>query len=699
MLNKIQSFLLLLTRRSDIALATLLIAVIFLMILPMPTWLVDILIAMNIGGSIVLLMVAIYIRTPVAFSAFPAVLLITTLFRLSISITTTRLILLQADAGEIVFTFGDFVVQGNLIVGLVIFLIITLVQFIVITKGSERVAEVSARFSLDGMPGKQMSIDSDLRSGIITMAQARAQRKYLEKENQLYGAMDGAMKFVKGDAIAGILIILVNLIGGISVGTFQQGMTSGEALDVYSILTIGDGLVSQIPALFIAITAGIIVTRGNSEDSVNLGADIGSQILAQPNALLIGAVILLGFAMIPGFPTLIFITLGIITGALALVLMRIHSKQNETNLEEVTNESTAEGSANQSGNQVQASQSLASPPIIIEVAEHARQQLEPAQLNSELGNVRRALFQDLGVPFPGIHLRFNEALNEDRYVIFLNDIPVAQGYLGNDRVLAASDPEQLELLEIPYQTGEALLPELTPLLIDRKYEPQLVENNIPMLSPEKVMSLHLAYVLRKNASEFVGVQETHQLLAQLEGSLGELVKEALRTVPLNKLTQILRLLVDEDISIRNLRTILETLVQWGATTDDPELLTEHVRSSLKKQISYKYSDGQNILPIYMMDPAAEFALQNYIRQTPGGSLLGLGPEDTRSLINEIRRFIGSASGTGAHAPLITTFELRPLLRKLIKMDFHDLPVLSYQELSPDITVQPLAKIDFQPAGA
>ena len=695
MLNKIQSFLLLLTRRSDIALATLLIAVIFLMILPMPTWLVDILIALNIGGSIILLMVAIYIKTPVAFSAFPAVLLITTLFRLSISITTTRLILLQADAGQIVFTFGDFVVQGNLIVGLVIFLIITLVQFIVITKGSERVAEVSARFSLDGMPGKQMSIDSDLRSGIITMAQARAQRKYLEKENQLYGAMDGAMKFVKGDAIAGILIILVNMIGGIAVGTFQHNMTGAEALDVYSILTIGDGLVSQIPALFIAITAGIIVTRGNSEDSTNLGADIGEQILAQPNALLIGAIILLGFAMIPGFPTLIFVTLGLITGSIAVVLLRLRARQNETNLEEVT-ETTSEKA---SGTQVQTTRSTVAPPIVIEVAEQAKSLLNPVQLNQELGNVRRALFQDMGVPFPGVHLRFSDDLNEDRYVIYLNDIPVAHGYLGNHKVVAACSPEQLELLDIPYQTGEALLPELTPLLISEEYSVKLQEQNIRVLSPAQIMSLHLAYVLRKNASEFVGVQETHQLLTQLEGDMGELVKEALRTVPLNKLTQVLRLLVDEDISIRNLRSILETLVQWGANTDDPEALAEHVRASLKKQISYKYSDGQNILPIYMMDPAAEFALQNYIRQTPGGSMLGLGPEDTRNLINAIRNFIGNNSQAGPSAPLLTTFELRPLLRKLIKMDFHDLPVLSYQELSPEVTVQPLAKIDFQPAGA
>ncbi len=696
MLKKIQSFLMMLTRRSDIALAMLLIAVIFLMILPMPTWLVDLLIAINIAGSIILLMVAIYIKTPVAFSAFPAVLLITTLFRLSISITTTRLILLQADAGNIVSTFGDFVVQGNLIVGLVIFLIITLVQFIVITKGSERVAEVSARFSLDGMPGKQMSIDSDLRSGIITMAQAREQRKYLEKESQLYGAMDGAMKFVKGDAIAGILIILVNMIGGIAVGTFQHNMTSAEALDVYSILTIGDGLVAQIPALFIAITAGIIVTRGNSEDSINLGADIGSQVLAQPNALLIGSAILFGFALIPGFPTWIFVSLAIIAGLLGLVLIRIRSQEGEATLDAVE---TPAGDGGQNGTvATRKAASLMSPPIVIELAEAIRDRLDPVELNEQLGRVRRGLFEELGVPFPGVHLRFNSDLEDDRYVIYLNDIPAARGYIGNGKLPTIASEEELQLLDLPWEKGEPLLPGLTPLLVDATAEATLREHDIPVLSPAYIMAMHLAWVLRRNAAEFIGVQETHQLLSQLEDEAGELVKEAQRIVPLNRLAQILRRLVDEDISIRNLRGILETLVEWGGATEDPELLTEHVRAALKKQISYQFSEGQNILPIYLMDPAAEMALQNYIRQTPGGSLLGLGPEDTRNLINAIRHAVTSHGGARP-APLLTSFELRPLLRKLIRMDFQDLPVLSYEELSREVTVQPLAKIDFQPAGA
>ncbi|MEL6773915.1 MAG: flagellar biosynthesis protein FlhA, partial [Pseudomonadota bacterium] len=296
-----------LAKRNDVVLAFLLIAIVFMMILPLPTELVDLLIGINLTLAAVLLMVAVYLSDVLKLSAFPSILLLTTLFRLALSITTTRLILLQADAGQIVETFGNFVVQGNLVVGSVIFLILTIVNFMVITKGSERVAEVAARFSLDAMPGKQMSIDSDMRAGLIEMDEAKVRRGKLEKESQLYGAMDGAMKFVKGDAIAGLIIIAVNLIGGIIIGTTQRGMTTAEALDRYAILTIGDGLVSQIPALFISITAGFIVTRVSSEDSQDLGNDIGGQLVGEPRALMIAGGILFGFALVPGFPTVVFV--------------------------------------------------------------------------------------------------------------------------------------------------------------------------------------------------------------------------------------------------------------------------------------------------------------------------------------------------------------------------------------------------------
>lgn len=290
--------------RKDILLVVLLLAVVFMMVLPLPPLLLDILIAVNITISVVLLMMSVYIGSPLQFSVFPAVLLITTLFRLALSVSTTRMILLQADAGQIVNTFGSFVVGGNLVVGIIIFLIITIVQFLVITKGAERVAEVSARFSLDAMPGKQMSIDGDMRAGVIDVNEARARRAVIEKESQMFGSMDGAMKFVKGDAIAGLIIIVVNILGGIAIGVTQKGLSTADALQLYAVLTVGDGMVSQVPALLIAITAGIIVTRVSSDESADLGSDIGEQVVAQPKALLIGGLLLVLFGLIPGFPTL-----------------------------------------------------------------------------------------------------------------------------------------------------------------------------------------------------------------------------------------------------------------------------------------------------------------------------------------------------------------------------------------------------------
>lgn len=293
-------------QRKDIMLAILLLVVVFMMVLPLPTVILDLLIAINMTISVVLLMVSVYITSPLQFSVFPVLLLVTTLFRLALAVSTTRMILLQADAGQIVYTFGQFVVGGNLIVGIVIFLIITIVQFLVITKGSERVAEVSARFSLDAMPGKQMSIDGDMRAGVIDMDEARERRSQVEKESQMFGSMDGAMKFVKGDAIAGLVIILVNILGGIAIDVSQRGMSAADALNLYSILTVGDGMVSQVPALLIAITSGIIVTRVSSENSSDLGSDIGEQIVAQPRAIFIGGVLLVLFGLIPGFPTITF---------------------------------------------------------------------------------------------------------------------------------------------------------------------------------------------------------------------------------------------------------------------------------------------------------------------------------------------------------------------------------------------------------
>jgi len=451
------------TSRNDIVLAILIVSIIFMMILPLPTALVDVLIGTNMTISAILLMVAMYLPSPLSFSSFPSVLLVTTLFRLGISIATTRLILLQGDAGHIIETFGNFVVGGNLIVGLVVFLILTIVQFVVITKGAERVAEVAARFSLDAMPGKQMSIDADLRAGTINMDEARKRRALVEKESQLYGAMDGAMKFVKGDAIAGLIIVAVNLLGGILIGTMQRGLTAGEAVQVYSILTIGDGLIAQIPALFIAICAGIIVTRVQTGDGgpSNVGKDIGTQVLAQPRALLIAAAVALGMGLIPGMPTLTFFTLAAVVGVIGFVLLRGTRKVVDEKTGEIT-EIPALAADGQPPAKPQAdggaTEFAPTLPLIMDVAAGLQRHFDADELNQELIKIRRALYFDLGVPFPGIQLRFNDALPENAYLILLSEVPVSQGQLRPGYVLARDTEQNLQALQVPYTTDKRFLP-------------------------------------------------------------------------------------------------------------------------------------------------------------------------------------------------------------------------------------------------
>ncbi|ALP41149.1 type III secretion system export apparatus subunit SctV [Aeromonas schubertii] len=689
--------------RKDIMLAVLLLAVVFMMVLPLPPIALDILIAINMTISVVLLMMAVYINSPLQFSAFPAVLLVTTLFRLALSVSTTRMILLQADAGQIVYTFGNFVVGGNLVVGIVIFLIITIVQFLVITKGSERVAEVSARFSLDAMPGKQMSIDGDMRAGVIDVNEARERRSTIEKESQMFGSMDGAMKFVKGDAIAGLIIIFVNILGGVTIGVTQKGLPAAEALQLYSILTVGDGMVSQVPALLIAITAGIIVTRVSSEDSSDLGSDIGEQVVAQPKAMLVGGVLLVLFGLIPGFPTITFLILAAIVGSGGYMISR---RQQQTKSEASQDLPTmlaqgagapaarpkAKPGAKPKGRLGEQEEFAMTVPLLIDVDAGMQEALEAVALNDELVRVRRALYLDLGVPFPGIHLRFNESMGEGEYLISLQEVPVARGSLKGGHLLVREQPAQLDLMSIPYQQGEALLPDQVTLWVAAEHEERLEKSRLAYLSHAQVLTWHLSHVLREFAEDFIGIQETRYLLEQMEGSYAELVKEAQRIIPLQRMTEILQRLVGEDISIRNMRAILEAMVEWGQKEKDVVQLAEYIRSSLKRYICYKYANGNNILPAYLLDQEVEEKIRGGVRQTSAGSYLALDPAVTQGFLEQVRRTVGDLAQMQGRPVLIVSMDIRRYVRKLIEADYYGLPVLSYQELTQQINIQPLGRV-------
>lgn len=667
--------------RSDVAVALLLVTIIFMMILPLPTLLIDVLIAMNMGLAIILLMLGVYLPSPLAFSSFPSVLLLSTLFRLALSISTTRLILTEADAGAIILTFGEFVVAGNMIVGLVIFLIITIVQFVVITKGSERIAEVSARFSLDAMPGKQMSIDSDLRAGVISMVEARKRRTTLEKESQLFGSMDGAMKFVKGDAIAGLIIIIVNIIGGISIGAFQRGMEIGDAMELYSILTIGDGLVSQIPALFVSITAGIIVSRVTVDEETNLGEDIGNQLTGQPNALMIAAVVVSLMGLIPGFPTIVFFFLGGVLGLTGFLLHRKRTQLAFAETEEVTvigqSDSALGGGnpmlENKPGTTIQP---LAS--VYVELPEANRSTLSLPDINSSFSAIRQSLLKDLGVPIDGISVSLSRQQPEDTYQISIHGIPVGKGKLGILQPLVAQ-----QVNDQSYDhTG------MPPALI-RGTDAQT-------LNPTEILTRHVAYLLRRHADEFIGIQEVHSLLSKLEmAGYATLIQEAQRAVSNTRIVNILKRLLSEGVSIRDMRQILGTLVEHGEAEKDNAALTELVRIGMKRQLSYTLTNGTGRLPVYMLDPESEKLVQGSIRQTPAGVNLALAPEINQRFSQILRSLEEQHGNTAAGEPrpvVLTSLDLRRHLRKHLAIEFPQIPVLSLPELTANVSVQPIGEI-------
>lgn len=697
--GRMTRWVMLATHRIDIALAFVVVAVIFMMILPLPIWLVDTLIAINICTAAILLMVSMYIPTPLSFSAFPTVLLLTTLFRVGLSIATTRLILLQADAGHIIETFGNFVVGGNLVVGLVVFLILTIVQFVVITKGAERVAEVGARFSLDAMPGKQMSIDGDMRAGVIDMDEARRRRGVVEKESQLYGAMDGAMKFVKGDAIASLIIVAVNLLGGLMIGMLQRSMTAGDALQKYAILSVGDGLIAQIPALFISICAGMIVTRVSGEDGTpsNVGRDIGRQLLGQPRAFMIAAVVMLGFALVPGMPVVVFLILFVIIGTIGVVLHLDATYPKGTGEKHSIQSLPAMAPAGQplaaKGKTEPANEFSPTVPLLLDVAQTLAAGFDSALLNEELIKVRRALYFDLGVPFPGIALRFNEQLADRTYAILLHEVPVASGQLRSGYVLVRESEDTLKALGIEYEAGRDFLPGLTTIWVTERLQPLLTQAGTSTMNSTQLLSYHLASILKKYAQDFIGIQETRFLLASMDDKFPELVKEIQRVMSIQKIAEILQRLVSEEVSIRNLRTILEALIDWGQKEKDSVLLTEYIRSALKRQLSHKYSTNQNLLPAYLFAPNVEESIRSAVRQTSAGSYLALDPGVSRRLLDSIKVTVGNIAAAGQRPILLTSMDIRRYVRKMIEQDLYELPVLSYQELTPDINVQPIARIE------
>ncbi len=680
---------------TDMGMAALVIIVIGVMILPIPPLGLDVLIAVNLVISALLMCMALYIPNALSFSVFPTLLLFTTIFRLALNIATSRMILLHANAGDIIYTFGELVVGGNFVVGAVIFLILTVVQFIVIAKGSERVAEVAARFSLDAMPGKQMSIDADMRAGAIDLDEARKRRTAVTTESLLYGAMDGAMKFVKGDAIAGMVITVVNIVGGISIGVLQYDMPASEAVNTYSILTIGDGLVSQIPALLISITAGIVVTRvsGDDEGAGPLGGELTGQFTAQPKAIFAAGGISVIMSLVPGFPKIPFLLFGAVLLFLGYTLNRSLGQAPSTVDEQLAaalapNADSTKNLPNPSDNE---SFSI-TVPLMVDLAENFRTFLKPKELNIAVAQVRRALYHEMGVPFPGAQLRFNAHLPDNHYAILLHEIPSSRGLVLPNKVLVREQADNLAMMGFSYTTSDNFLPGLPCIWVDEEQLPLLQKANMHCMQSSEVLAHHLSYVLKRNASDFLGIQETRFLLSQMEQRFAELVREVQRVLSVQRIAEVLQRLVQEQISVRNLRHIFEALVDWGQKEKDMVLLVEYVRTSLKRQISYQYGTSLNMLPAYLLDASLEDEIRSAIRQTSAGAYLSLDPNISARFLQMLKTEIGVFPQVPPIPVLLTSMDIRRYVRKLVETEYEDLPVISYQELTPEVTVQPLGRI-------
>jgi type III secretion protein V len=637
----------LLQRYADLALAGLVVSIVGMMIVPLPTLLLDLLISVNIAAAVTLLLVAIYVSDALKIATFPTLLLLTTLFRLALEVSATRLILLRADAGEVIRAFGNFVVAGNLVVGAVIFLILTMIQFIVISKGSERVAEVAARFTLDAMPGKQMSIDAELRAGHIDHNEARRRRAALARESQLFGSMDGAMKFVKGDAIAGIVVLAVNIVGGLVIGIVQRGLDASTAARTYTVLTIGEGLVAQIPALVISTSAGIIVTRvASEEEGGHLGRDIGLQIIAQPKAIAIAAGLMLLLAIVPGLPTVPFLTLGAILGAVAWKLLRSPARPAAAAAAMVGAGTLPAGAPRAAG--AAAGDDAAPSPLLTPVAVEVS-----AELGARLGGfatelvprLRERLFAELGLPLPAVRLRpGTPGLEGGRFVIRLNEVPLARGEIARDRWGAAAE-----------EIGDAVLA-----------------------------------LLRRYGHELFGLEEAQALLDALERTHPTLVREVIpKLVSPVLFTDIARRLVEEGISLRNLKDILGALAEWAPHERDPVALTEHVRAALRRVITHRYAGDGGALAAYLLDPMIEDAIRESVQKTATGSYLALEPQLSSDIVAAIGRAVGPGT---AGAVLLTGAEIRRYVRRLVETEHPNLAVLSFQELAPEAQIRPIARI-------
>jgi flagellar biosynthesis protein FlhA len=671
-----------LLRQPDVLLAVAVLVIVAVMIIPFPAPILDLFITLNLSISIVIMLIALYVKEPLEFSVFPSLLLIVTLFRLALNISSSRLVLLNGYAGQVIDAFGSFVIGGNYVIGIVVFLLLMIIQFAVITNGAGRVAEVTARFTLDAMPGKQMAIDADLNAGLINEDEARQRRRMVERESDFYGSMDGASKFVKGDAIAGVAVIIVNIVGGFAVGVLQNGMELIEALQTYTLLTVGDGLVAQIPALLISTATGIIITRARSD--FGMGSDMFQQLLGNPRVLGILAGVLFTFGLVPGLPKLPFLGLGALSGGAAYM---IHRRRKEA----------------------VAAPPAPAPPKPIDSSEEAFELLKVDPVAVELGYgliplvdesaggglldrtsaIRRQIALEMGFVVPKIRIRDNLRLPPNGYAIKLRGETVAEGELIPNRLLAMPSALSLgSLSDIEGAETQEPVYGLPAIWIDKKQKERAEITGFTVVDPSSVLTTHLAETIRLHSAELLSRQDVQKLLQNLSPESEVLVGEASsESVGLSLIQRVLQNLLAERVSIRDLPTILEIITTRARDNRDPFALTEHTRQALGRSICNQYRDeNDGTLYVTTLGPLAEQRMAESLHQTDQGLMTHLSPDVGQHLLERLGEESEKMAQAGHQPVVICSARLRSALRRFTQRSLPQLTVLSYSEIPAGIDV-------------
>ena len=675
----------------SMSIPALLVGVVVIMIIPIPSWMLDVLLSCNITLSLIILFVALYLDRPLDFSSYPALLLMTTLFRLSMNVSSTRLILLHGHegmdaAGHVIQAFGNYVLGGSFVIGVIIFIIIVMVNFMVITKGSGRIAEVAARFTLDAMPGKQMAIDSDLNSGLITESEAKEQRRNISAEAEFYGSMDGAAKFVKGDATAGIIIGFVNIIGGFFIGMVQGNMTWLEAAQTYTLLTVGDGLVHQIPALLISTSAGIIVARAASGQ--DLGTEVGGQLTRYARPLLLAAGVAWFFALVPGLPFTPFMILGAVSLMTALNVTATETK--ETKEEELTEKDLKPPP----GSTEEVKTLLGVDLLELEVGYELVPMVDAGSggdLIERIRSLRRQFALDMGFIVPPIHIRDNVRLGADQYRLLLKGIEVASGRIKRHHLLAM-DPGGVETPVPGIPTKEPAFG-LDALWIAETDKDRAQFAGYTVVDPSTVIITHVTEVIKNYSHEILGRQEVQVLLDNLSKNCPKLVEEVIPTIlPLGAVQQVLANLLREGVSIRDLRTIIETLADWGPSTKSTEKLTEAVRRALARAITARYLSTDGVLTLVSLNPSLERTLVDALQVSDQGSYLAVEPSLAQRLLAKLKAVAEKFAQSGMTPVLLAPASVRSALFSFTERFIPGFAVLSHQEILPSTRVQSLGVV-------